>query len=273
MSGGAGLALVETLLATLGQAPLILGPVVFLGHEVPARIRVGGKQTSSIHRLPGGGRIIDTMGADDGAIAWTGYFTGPFAAARARMVDAIRRNGSAVGLSFGDYAFTVVVVSFDYDIQDRGAVISYRLRAEIVPTGILIIENTAAGIAASIVVDLLAASALLPANAGAGAFNQAQDLLGSATAPTSTLALASVGSAISAGGQALQLALSSTGSRLLDDRDSFDGNGVSPTLLTGMTQDAGQLATITQSAGYVNRSQSNLNQLAGLPQGDPLVFA
>ena len=263
MSGGIGLALAETLLATLGQAPLILGPVLFLGHEVPARIRVGGRQTSSIHRLPGGGRIIDTMGPDDGAISWTGYFTGRFAASRARVVDAIRRNGDAVGLSFGDYAFDVIVTSFDYDIQDRGAVISYRLRAEIVPSPMLFIENTAAAIAASIVVDLLAALVSLPATAGATSLDQAQVLMAAATAPTSTLALAAVGGALSTGGQALQSALSTTGSGLLGDGDSFAG-GASPRLLAGMTQSAGEHAAMTQAAGYVDRSRSNLNRLAGL---------
>ncbi len=273
MSAGFGLALADVLLATLDQAPLILGPVLFSGHEVPARIKVGGQHTVSIHRLPGGGRIIDAMGPDEGAISWTGYFTGPQAAARARVVDAIRRNGDQVGLSFGDYAFNVVVVHFDYDIQDRGAVISYRLRAEILPSAGLLVDDTAGSLAASIIDDLLTAASLLPGSAAGSSFGQAQVLMAAASAPTSAQALSLVGNALSAGGSALQAALSTTGIGLVGGGASSGTAGTFQPSLNGLAQDAGSLAAMTQSSGYVNRSQSSLNQLAGLPQGDPLIFA
>nr|WP_321986648.1 hypothetical protein [uncultured Lichenicoccus sp.] len=273
MSAGFGLALAETLLATIEQAPLILGPVLFSGHEVPARIKVGGQHTVSIHRLPGGGRIIDAMGPDEGAISWTGYFTGPAATARARVVDAIRQNGEPVGLSFGDYAFNVVVIHFDYDIQDRGAVISYRIRAEILPSATSLVDNTAGSIAASISNDLLTAISVLPGGAAGSSFSQAQVLMAGAAAPTSTQTLALVGVAMSAGGSALQGAMSVTGAGLVTGGGTF-GTGITPPpSLNGLAQDAGSLASMTQSAGYVNRSQSSLNQLAGLPQSDPLIFA
>ncbi|WP_428375201.1 hypothetical protein [Lichenicoccus sp.] len=273
MSAGFGLALADTLLATLEQAPLILGSVLFYGHEVPARIKVGGQHAVSIHRLPGGGRIIDAMGPDEGAISWTGYFTGPSAAARARVVDAIRQNGDLVGLSFGDYAFNVVVVHFDYDIQDRGAVISYRIRAEILPSTTSPVNDTAGAIATSISNDLLTAASLLPGSAAGSSLSQAQVVIAAASAPTATQTLALVGNALSAGGSALQAALSMTGAGLVTGGANFGTAGTSQPSLDGLAQDAGSLAAMTQSAGYVNRSQSNLNQLAGLPQGDPLIFA
>lgn len=273
MSGGFGLALVDTLLATLDQAPLILGPVLFSGHEVPARIKVGGQHTVSIHRLPGGSRIIDAMGPDEGAVSWTGYFTGPFAAARARVVDAIRRSGDVVGLSFGDYAFNVVVVHFDYDIQDRGAVISYRIKAEILPSASAFVDVTAGSIAALISGDLLAAASLLSGSTAGASIGQAQLLIAGALAPTSTQTLALVGNALSAGGQSLQAALSTTGAGLVSGASGLGAGGPPQVSLNGLAQDAGSLASMTQSAGYVNRSQSNLNQLAGMPPGDPLIFA
>lgn len=114
-------------------APLIIGDLLLQGHEVPARISIGGAQAVTIHRLPGGGRIIDAMGADQGVIAWHGLFTGPDAARRARALDFMRQQGAMRILSFGDYTFNVVIVHYQYDYQDRGAVISYRIRCEIVP--------------------------------------------------------------------------------------------------------------------------------------------
>lgn len=114
-------------------APLIIGSLLLQGHEVPTRISLGGAQAVTIHKLPGGSRIIDTMGADQGVIAWRGLFTGPDAAGRARVLDIMRQQGSPQVLSFGDYTFNVVIVHYEYDYKDRGAVISYRIRCEIVP--------------------------------------------------------------------------------------------------------------------------------------------
>lgn len=133
MSGILGSLAVGVELLNGSPAPLIIGDLLLQGHEVPGRISIGGSQAVTIHKLPGGGRIIDAMGADHGVIAWRGLFIGPDAARRARALDIMRQQGLPRILSFGDYTFSVVVVHCEYDYQDRGAVVSYRIRCEIVP--------------------------------------------------------------------------------------------------------------------------------------------
>lgn len=133
MSGFFGSLVDLSVSALSGPAPVVIGGLVLRGHEVPGRIVVGGAQAVTVHKLPGGGRIIDAMGRDDNSIVWRGVFVGPDAAQRARAVDAMRQQGTPRTLSFGDYTFNVVIVHFEYDYQDRGAVVSYRIKSEILP--------------------------------------------------------------------------------------------------------------------------------------------
>lgn len=276
MSGLSGLGLIDGLLMAFDQAPVILGQVVFEGHEVPSRISVGGAQAVTIHKLPGGGRIIDAMGVDNGAITWRGFFTGPFAAARARLVDAMRQSGQLVGLSFSDYAFNVVVVHFEYDLQDRGALISYRIRTEIVPDPAVLEDDTAAGVAASLSSDI--ASAIVSV-AGFGLAAARTALAGVQTSlalpgePDSTIKLAAVGVALQAGGNALQTGILASGSLLPTAAGSGDLGLSTAAGLSGSVAAAGSLAAGVQAAGYVNRSGNWLGQLAGQSQGAPLIQA
>ena len=276
MSGALGFGLGEALLAVLDQAPVILGPVVFEGHEVPSRIGIGGAQAVKIHRLPGGGRVIDAMGVDDSAISWRGFFTGPMASARARLVDAMRQNGQLVGLSFGDYAFNVVVVHFEYDLQDRGALISYRIRTEIVPDDSGQVGDTTALIAASLLNDIAAATMAL---SGPGSSGGAMALLGVTSAlalpggPTSAVMLAATGVALQAGAVAVNATILAAGAVLPQAFGTGSTAGASASGLTAAVTAAGSLAAATQASAYVNRSNDWLGQLAGQPQGAPLIFA
>lgn len=120
------------ILASEMSAPVMLGGFLLQGHEVPNRITVGGAQALAVHKLPGGGRIIDAMGADDGSIAWRAVFVGPDAAQRARVLDVMRKMGAPVTLSFGDYAFTIIIAHYEYGYAARGAVIDYSIKGEII---------------------------------------------------------------------------------------------------------------------------------------------
>lgn len=91
---------------------VILGPVVFAGFEVPEHIAVGGRQALAVHRLPGGARVVDAMGADDAAIEWGGVMAGVEAAARVRLLDGLRRGGQAWPLAWDGWRFSVVVQQF-----------------------------------------------------------------------------------------------------------------------------------------------------------------
>jgi len=274
MSGSVGLSLVETLIATLDQAPFILGNVLFSGFEVPSRISIGGAHAVTIHKLPGGGRVIDAMGVDDAGISWSGFFTGADAAARARYIDAMRQSGSQVQLSFGDYVFNVVVVRFEYDIQDRGALISYRIRTERVTEGLSLQTTSLAGLLTSLVSDLASASGYVALSSSAASISSITAAQLSASAvndPSSSSGLAAVALALQAAGAELGQNISGQAS-LLPLGNGEESLGLTSAVgLGAATSAAGSLAASVQAAGYLNRACQSSGQLAGSAQLLPLL--
>lgn len=110
---------------------LTLGPVAFAGFELPSSITLGGRQTLAIHKLPGGIRIIDALGPDPADLAWSGIFTGPDAADRARLLDTLRIAGTSLLLSWDAFLYTVVIERFDADYRSPWW-IPYRLSCAVV---------------------------------------------------------------------------------------------------------------------------------------------
>lgn len=276
MSAFLGLSSVETLLAALEQAPLVLGEVTFTGFEVPSRISIGGAHAVTIHKLPGGRRVVDAMGVDDAAISWSGYFTGPEAAMRARLVDAMRQNGDQVSLSFGDYVFSVIVVHFEYDLQDRGAVISYRIRTERVSEQIIAGDSSLAGIFSSLLSDIATAAAYASGGASAASVNTLATLQASAalvTEPSSSSGLTSISTVLQEAVSTIGASVSSNGSIMT----AASGSGAlginSAGMLNSLTTASGSLAASVQSAAYLNRAAVSTGQLAGEVQGLPTAAA
>ena len=112
---------------------LVLGPVAFQRFEIPERIQFGGRQRLTVHLMPGGGRVVDIMGADEGPVAWSGVFSGPEAAERVRLLERLRRDGAPLGLSWDGWRFTVVIESFEAEAMNP-AWIPYRIRTFVVAT-------------------------------------------------------------------------------------------------------------------------------------------
>ena len=112
-------------LITGGQI-VTLDAFAFQAFEVPERVTWGGQQQMTVHRFPGGARVIDAMGADASSIDWSGVMLGSGAADRARQLDSLRARGDAVTLTWGDFSRTVVVASctFDHGYQRIGYQIS-----------------------------------------------------------------------------------------------------------------------------------------------------
>lgn len=111
---------------------LALGAVVFQGFEVPERIAFGGRQRLAVHRLPGGARVVDAMGADDGDVSWSGILAGPEAGPRIRVLDGMRRGGQPWPLLWDGWRLQVVVASFL--VQPEGpAWAPYRIRCTVLP--------------------------------------------------------------------------------------------------------------------------------------------
>ena len=96
---------------------LTLGSVTFADFEVPESIRHGGEQALVVHKLPGGTRQVDAMGADHKDITWSGRFRGFNAETRAKQLDAYRISGQEYTLTWSSFRYTVVVRSFEPDYQ------------------------------------------------------------------------------------------------------------------------------------------------------------
>lgn len=92
---------------------LILGPMAFEAFELPARLAFGGKQRIATHKLSDGTRVLDALGRDDAPLKWSGVFSGPDAAARARVLDLLRAEGSVWPLSWDAFCYLVVIEDFE----------------------------------------------------------------------------------------------------------------------------------------------------------------
>ena len=277
-------------------APLIIGDLVLEGHEVPGRISIGGAQAVTIHKTPGGGRIIDAMGPDPGAVAWRGMFVGPSAAQRARQLDFMRQQGSPYGLSFGDYMFNVVIVHFEYDYQDQGAVISYRIRTEVVPDP-NDLTGSASGVDLAMQGDLSNAQVVL--QAGAAAVSSYAALAGGAAAASGAASAATMGFVATSlaatssvittttmgnpsGYAQVQGGLTAAAATVATAINAASaGNLAAPTgglsfasasALAAATAQAAALAALVRGGGYLNRTNSNVaSATARLPA--PLVHS
>ena len=113
---------------------LMLGSVAFQAFEVPERLRFGGRQRLSVHILPGGGRVVDAMGADEGPLSWSGVFSGPDASARVRLLEGLRRDGLPLLLAWEGWRYTVVIETFDAEAMNP-AWIPYKIKTCVVAVG------------------------------------------------------------------------------------------------------------------------------------------
>jgi hypothetical protein len=115
----------------MSNVALLLGPVTFQDFEVPTSINIGGAQRLTIHRLPGGSRIIDTMGRDDADISFSGIFSGADATIRARSIDQMRVSGISMPLTWDVFFYSVIIKSFTAEYQS-GWWIPYRITCAVV---------------------------------------------------------------------------------------------------------------------------------------------
>lgn len=131
---GLTLSAIENAIGSVGRsgatAPVMLGDLVLTGIEVPDRLQVGGRQMMVVHRLPGGGRVVDTLGNDPGRLELTGKFLGPNAQTRAQTIEKMRLRGVPVVFSVAGMALQVWIVRFVYSYEAKGALCSYELTLE-----------------------------------------------------------------------------------------------------------------------------------------------
>ncbi|GBR46396.1 hypothetical protein [Gluconobacter roseus] len=303
---GIGLSDIENAIGAVGRlgssSPVILGNLVLTGIEVPDTLQVGGRQMLVVHRLPGGGRVVDALGNDPGRLELKGRFLGPDAQMRAQAVERMRMAGQQVAFSAAGLSVQVWIAQFTYVYQAKGAVCSYTLILErpqetastqtsSTLSGVLgddvgsaldsfsgVVSNvsegvfTAAGQVSSVVGQVMPLASLV----GAGGFAaKVTDALGTvngvaqsgmnlATVPS---ALASVAGGLESGGSGLQSVITGAGQNVESIQPV---NSVS---LNALGQNAALLSAATDAGSLINRAAANVAVAQGQETSVPSVFA
>ncbi|MGI4793144.1 MAG: hypothetical protein ACRYG8_03480 [Janthinobacterium lividum] len=252
-----GISAVEGLVS---GAAVTLGGVGLTGMEVPARIPFGGDQRLVVHKMPGGGRVVDALGRDDRDIEWSGTFTGSNAVSRALQLDALRVAGRKVVLTWGNFRRTVVVKTFDCDYGSAGSLLPYRVVCVVVTVGASTSQPTLLSSVAFDISSALDLPALLPA--AQTVVSTAQSALPVAAVLTkgspAFLALSSaVGSASSATSAASTLADTQlAGVAAAGTASGATFGGLSNLTLASAAADA--QAAAVQATGFIGRAVKNL---------------
>lgn len=110
---------------------LTLGGITLSSFEVPESIPFGGEQSTASHRLIGGQKVVDAMGAFSEPLVWSGRFRGQTALQRARYVDSLRIAGAATNVTWSEFSYLVVVKRFQ-PVFERFYEIPYRIECEVV---------------------------------------------------------------------------------------------------------------------------------------------
>lgn len=111
---------------------LTLGGLQFDDFSTPDSIGAGGKQAMVVHKLPGGQRVIDTLGPDESQISWSGKFFSNNAFLMVQALDAMRASGAVVPLMFAGLHRNVLVESFSYQIRRLHLWIEYNIACTVV---------------------------------------------------------------------------------------------------------------------------------------------
>lgn len=106
---------------------LTLGGIQFDGYSTPSQMMGGGKQTMVVHKLPGGSRVIDTLGPDEANIVWDGFFWGNNAYSTALTLDAMRAAGQVLPLIWGGQFRSVIIDSFIYKVRRIPVWVEYNI--------------------------------------------------------------------------------------------------------------------------------------------------
>ena len=106
---------------------LTLGGINFDGFSTPSHMGAGGKQSMVVHKLPGGNRVIDTLGPDDDNISWSGEFFSNDALSNVLALDGLRAAGAVIPLVFAGQYRSVIIDSFAYKIRRLPMWIEYQI--------------------------------------------------------------------------------------------------------------------------------------------------
>ncbi len=232
----------------MAEGVLLLGPILFQDFELPERVRWGGQQRLTVHSLPGGVRVIDSLGRDDSDIVWSGVFSGDDAAVRARALDLMRAGGGSWPLTWEWFFYTVVIARFDADYA-RSNWVPYRVTCKVVRDETAAAVGATVSLVTSVLNDLASAQNLGSTVAFSGAIGSLVPT--QATQPGSS-SYAGASAALAGASQQIDAGIAGTDEQL-GIASVSDASGLDTT-----TNLAGQLAALTAARGYVGRAVANL---------------
>jgi hypothetical protein len=108
---------------------LILAGIIFQNYDysVPSHMPFGGTQAMIVHKLPGGNRVIDTLGPDEDDISWNGFFFTPNALYLCQQLDALRGQGQQTTLTYAGMTRRVIIKHFKANIRRYPHWIEYEI--------------------------------------------------------------------------------------------------------------------------------------------------
>lgn len=228
------------------NAPLTLGGVAFKNMEVPEKINFGGKQRLAIQNLIGGGRVISTLGLDDGTISFSGIFSGADAVSRAQQLDVARALGAQLPLVWNGFYYVVVIEQFTAEYQKPG-LIPFSITCVVVTDPLAAAANLVAPIA-NIVANDVASAVALSGQAGVS-------LQGVSASSLSGLNVARI--ALGRNMAATQASLGNAAAGLNGAVEPQDGI----VALENLNTASGLLAGQATMKGYVERAAVNLGNM------------
>ncbi len=247
--------------------PAEYGGIEFEDFEVPEQITAGGEQAMFVHKYPGGLRTIDSMGPDDADLSWRGWFETGTAEDRCQQLDAMRRQGLQVALTWSSYSYLVVVKKFEWDYK-RFFHIGYSITLEVVQ------DETQPQVAGGVDIDQqidgdLSDSLIDTGFPGAGAVNAA---IGAIQATVSTVQTVTSGTLDFLTGLSTQIAgaagLAASLQEATDTALSVAGNpalfasGTTPTVMiqnvAALVAQSGAMASIFDAHNKLTRMRKNV---------------
>lgn len=145
--------------ATFGGDVLVLAGVAFTDYSTPDTLPIGGKQAMAVHKLPGGTRVIDTLGPDENQISWSGTLFDNNAYDMALQLDGLRAAGAEVNLQFAGQSRQVVIEQFTYTIRRLPIWLEYSVTCTVASNPMLgVLGNFSAAIDNLVSTDLSSAN-------------------------------------------------------------------------------------------------------------------
>jgi hypothetical protein len=117
---------------------LVLGSIAFDSWSTPEKMPFGGKQELVVHQLPGGSRVVDTLGPVEKNIIFTGQMYENNAYGVADELDSMRIAGAQVPLTFAGRFYMVIIEEVIVDIRRFPQLVEYHCNC-------LVVQNNMAG--------------------------------------------------------------------------------------------------------------------------------